>query len=147
MKSVTSDKTEYEAFKPLMGTRGQPPFYDPNDLHVHVWIKGKLPKEEDPKVPTYNQSKISIKDCTYCKVCHKVRNDFFTFPRTYSTLGKQLFREAYSFLPIMSESCPTLEKIDEPITDPITVQTVDIKNLFMPDEGIIDGDYVTIKNK
>lgn len=64
------------SLKPLFGTYGNPPFYDPNDLHEHIWIYGKLTCEEDPKVPTYNTSKIKIQNCLYCKFCHKVKYNF-----------------------------------------------------------------------
>lgn len=70
MKAVKKEKKEYDALKPLFGTRGQPPFYDPNDLHVHVWHKGKLGIEDDPKSSIYSKVKLNIRDCVYCKICH-----------------------------------------------------------------------------
>lgn len=76
MKRVAKEENTQDAVKPLIGTKGKAPFYDPNDLHVHVWFVGKLGSEEDPKIPVYNTSKINIKNCVYCKVCHKIKDTF-----------------------------------------------------------------------
>ena len=66
----------FNSLKPIFGNLGTPPFYDPNDVHQHIWKKGKLGTEEDPKIPTYSKSKINIKDCEYCKICHKINKKF-----------------------------------------------------------------------
>ncbi len=52
------------------------PFYDPNNLHVHLWKVGKLGVEEDPKNPEYSKEKINIKNCTYCTICHMIKNKY-----------------------------------------------------------------------
>jgi hypothetical protein len=72
MKRINNNNS----LKPLLGTCGEPPFYDPNDLHEHIWQNGKLTSEEDPKIQTYNTSKIKIQNCIYCKICHKVKYNF-----------------------------------------------------------------------
>ena len=71
-----SESDNFKTLKPLFGTSAQAPFYDPNDLHNHIWHYGKLGIEEDPKSPEYSKSKMSVKNCTYCKVCHKIKLDF-----------------------------------------------------------------------
>lgn len=82
MKRITQGSTTslndpaFESFKPLYGTKGNPPFYDPNDLHSHVWKKGKLGIEENPKIPTFTKGKLNIKDCIYCKICHITKDSF-----------------------------------------------------------------------
>jgi hypothetical protein len=76
MKRIITNTTDDESTKPVFGSKGNPPFYDPNDLHVHVWKKGKLAVEENPKIPTYSNSKLSIRSCVYCKICHTIKDSF-----------------------------------------------------------------------
>jgi hypothetical protein len=76
MRRIETPDNSYESLKPLFGSKGHPPFYDPNDIHVHVWKKGKLGIEDDPKVATFSKEKMSIKNCVYCKICHKIDNKF-----------------------------------------------------------------------
>ncbi len=76
MRRIGTPDETYESLKPLFGTKGQPPFYDPNDIHTHVWKKGKLGIEDDPKIPTFSKEKMHIKNCIYCKICHKINNKF-----------------------------------------------------------------------
>ncbi len=76
MRRIGTPDTTYESMKPLFGSKGHPPFYDPNDIHVHVWKKGKLGIEDDPKIPTFSKEKMCIKNCVYCKICHKIDNKF-----------------------------------------------------------------------
>jgi hypothetical protein len=84
MKRIFSDEHILDAIKPLYGSKGRPPYYDPNDLHSHVWHNGKLGIEDNPKIPTYSKNKMNIKDCTYCKICHKIKDPF------QSTVGKNI---------------------------------------------------------
>jgi len=44
----------FDSLKPLYGSKANGPFFDPNDLHAHVWKKGKLGVEDNPKIPTYS---------------------------------------------------------------------------------------------
>jgi hypothetical protein len=74
--SASLNETIFESLKPLYGTKGNPPYYDPNDLHVHIWKKGKLGLEDNPKIPTYAKGKLAVKDCVYCKVCHIIKDAF-----------------------------------------------------------------------
>jgi hypothetical protein len=76
MRRIETPDNSYESLKPLFGSKGHPPFYDPNDIHVHVWKKGKLGIEDNPKVSTFSKEKMSIKNCVYCKICHKIDNKF-----------------------------------------------------------------------
>lgn len=75
-KSKKGPKASLNTLKPLYGTEGSPPFYDPNDLHVHTWKKGLLGLGDDPKVPTCASGKLTIKECVYCKICHLVKDQF-----------------------------------------------------------------------
>ncbi len=74
--SASLNETAFESLKPLYGSKGNPPYYDPNDLHSHVWRKGKLGLEDNPKIPTYAKSKLTINECVYCKICHMVKDSF-----------------------------------------------------------------------
>lgn len=74
--SASLNETAFESLKPLYGSKGNAPYYDPNDLHVHIWKKGKLGLEDNPKIPTYAKGKLVIKDCVYCKVCHMMQDSF-----------------------------------------------------------------------
>lgn len=53
-----------------------PPYYDPNDLHAHVWKTGKLGLEDNPKIQTFATGKLNIMNCVYCKICHTIRDPF-----------------------------------------------------------------------
>lgn len=75
--SASLNEPTFESLKPLYGSKGgNPPYYDPNDLHVHIWKKGKLGIEDNPKIKTYAKGKLCIKDCVYCKVCHIIKDSF-----------------------------------------------------------------------
>ncbi len=74
--SVSLNEQTFRSLKPLVGTKGNAPFYDPNDLHCHIWKSGKLAVEDNPKVPEYSANKVSIRDCVYCKVCHIIKDSF-----------------------------------------------------------------------
>jgi hypothetical protein len=76
-RSAELDK-EYISLKPVfnLNNRSNPPYYDPIDLHIHNFKDGKLGLVENPKVPTFNNGKINIKNCTYCKVCHITKDPF-----------------------------------------------------------------------
>ncbi len=73
MKKITNNQE-----KPIYSYNSldSPPFYDPNDLHVHIWIKGNLLKNEDPKSPYYSNELLSTIECVYCKICHQIKNQF-----------------------------------------------------------------------
>lgn len=74
--STPAPDENFNSLKPLIGTSGNPPFYDPNDIHVHVWKKGMLGIEDNPKIPTYSKEKINIRNCEYCKICHLINKKF-----------------------------------------------------------------------
>jgi hypothetical protein len=65
-----------DSLKPLFGTKAEPPYYDPNDLHVHIWKNGKLGLEDNPKKSTYAKGKLVIKNCIYCRICHQEKDKF-----------------------------------------------------------------------
>ncbi len=65
-----------KATKPLIDTKGNAPFYDPDDIHVHIWKYGKISSEEDPKKINISSNKLFIKECFYCKICHTIQNKF-----------------------------------------------------------------------
>ncbi len=75
-KSNRDQEKEQENLKPVFGVDdGIPPFYDPDDRHCHIWISGKLGRVENHKLPKFSNSKIIIRDCEYCKICHEVKNN------------------------------------------------------------------------
>lgn len=74
--SLDLNNANFESLKPLYGSNGNSPYYDPNDLHSHVWKKGNLGIEDNPKISTYAKGKLNIKKCTYCKICHMVKDSF-----------------------------------------------------------------------
>jgi len=154
MKAIRTKapQREYDALKPVFGSRGQPPFYDPNDLHVHVWHKGKLGNEDNPKSPIYNKAKLNIRDCVYCKICHKIKENF------QSTVGenrdvvenmlepvvKQKESEDYQcIVPKPNvEDLPSLEEV--PLTPSPTPSNKELnQRLFLNPEGVFD-DYVKV---
>lgn len=75
MKRVLVAEKEYSSLKPVFGQSGaKPPFYDPYDSHLHIWVDGVLKSEEDHK-NMYLSKKVdqSFKRCTYCSVCHEIK--------------------------------------------------------------------------
>ena len=117
MKRITVPEEEtFDSLKPLFGSKGKPPYYDPNDLHTHIWKRGKLGIEDNPKVPTYSKSKLVIRDCTYCKICHMIRDPF------QSTVGNNrdivddiitnplvLVPSEYTIVPPVTQSTQTIK--------------------------------------
>ncbi len=151
--STSLNESAFESLKPLYGTKGNPPYYDPNDLHVHIWKKGKLGLEDNPKIRTYAKGKLTVKDCVYCKICH---------------LTKDLFQSTVS---------SNMDIIDDILMPPLCTQNTDYKiienneihvpfvitkaiqketkapndissfqNLFHKNEGILD-DYVEVVDR
>jgi len=76
MKRVLAPEKEYSSLKPFFGQNGaKPPFYDPYDSHLHIWVDGVLKSEENHK-QMYFSKKVdqSLKRCTYCSVCHEIKS-------------------------------------------------------------------------
>jgi hypothetical protein len=149
--STSLNETAFESLKPLYGTRGNPPYYDPNDLHAHVWKKGKLGLEDNPKVPTYAKGKLNIKDCVYCKVCHLIQDSF------QSTVGQN--RDIVTDIIKVSGCGPTVDtsyKIIEPVKieckfefDKVPKKQNNVpkeinQKLFHRQEGVF-GEYVEVE--
>lgn len=153
--STSLNETAFESLKPLYGSRGNPPYYDPNDLHTHVWKKGKLGIEDNPKVRTYAKGKLNIRDCVYCKVCHTVKDSF----QSTVSCNKDLVDD---ILIIINEGCGsdyTVSSVGkEPIEEKqsITLETPpkieakvpknleQFKQLFHKQEGIFNN-YVEVE--
>ncbi len=149
--SASLNETAFESLKPLYGSRGNPPYYDPNDLHSHVWKKGKLGLEDNPKIATYAKGKLTIKDCVYCKICHMVKDSF------QSTVGGN--RDIVTDLIRITEGIQTTDyKIIEPKEEkyPIEIHKI-VKTertlpkqinpkLFHRPEGVFD-DYVEVEDE
>lgn len=153
MKRILTDNKSFDALKPLFGSKGQPPYFDPNDLHSHVWKRGKLGIEDDPKNPTYSKSKINIRECEYCKICHTIKDSF------QSTVGKNrdfvqdtlesptiiIQKDQYTLN--KQEIAPIelqISEIKSIESQPIEVQTNE--KLFLKPEGIFDN-YVKIEEE
>jgi len=140
----------FESLKPLYGSKGNPPYYDPNDLHAHIWKKGKLGIEDNPKIPTYAKGKLAIKDCVYCKICHLVKDSF------QSTVGSNKDVVDDILLQKLEETrCSYIPLTPEVIKKSVEIIKVIRKNeynspleeihemIFYGQEGIF-GDYVEI---
>ena len=147
------NETTFDSLKPLYGSKGNPPYYDPNDLHSHIWKNGKLGIEDNPKVPTYSKSKMVIRDCIYCKVCHVIKDSF------QSTVGnnRDIVDDIITVVvpPNASEYC-IIPATSLPI-EKIGLKTINydtnydnnipvLQKLFHVPEGIFE-DYVIIKEK
>ena len=148
--STSLNETAFESLKPLYGTKGNPPYYGPNDLHAHIWKKGKLGLEDNPKVPTYAKGKLVIRDCIYCKICHMVQDSF------QSTVGQN--RDIVTDLIKVTGRGPTIDtsyKIIEPGENVCKFELNDIpehkqkfpkeinQKLFHKQEGVF-GEYVEV---
>ena len=140
--------TNFESLKPLYGTKGNPPYYDPNDLHVHVWKKGKLGLEDNPKIRTYAKGKLTVKDCVYCKICHLVKDafqskvscnvdivdDIIMSPMITTVSDYRIIENSDQRQPFQITSAPPRQTV--------VIKEVDTK-IFHPQEGIFD-DYVEV---
>jgi hypothetical protein len=145
-----SDSTQ-EPLKPLFGSKGAPPYYDPNDLHVHVWKRGKLGIEDNPKIPTYAKGKLSVKSCIYCKLCHMIKDPFQSSIGSNRDFVEDIiliknvneYNDCYS--PIERDYIAT-PLVIERIIPTTPIKTIDYNNskLFHEKEGIFD-DYVEIE--
>lgn len=91
--STPAPDENFNSLKPLIGTSGNPPFYDPNDVHIHVWKKGILGVEDDPKIPTYSREKVNIRTCEYCKICHKISKKFISNINKKNEILKDFIRK------------------------------------------------------
>jgi hypothetical protein len=152
--SSTSLNDAFESLKPLFkpmsdGSKGNPPYYDPNDLHAHIWKRGKLGVEDNPKIPTYSKNKLSVKDCVYCKVCHMIKDPF------QSTVGCN--KDIIDDIIVIPGNTQTsdyriIENYEEHV--PFEIKNVSKKEIIVPKkinqklfhrvEGIFD-DYVKIE--
>jgi hypothetical protein len=134
--STPAPDENFNSLKPLIGTSGNPPFYDPNDVHVHIWKKGKLGVEDDPKIPTYSKEKINIRTCEYCKICHKIGKKFISS----SNLSKsnEILKDY-------------IRKNEETITDNYIIQNNHYEKIInvqiLPDNCYILPQVSPIKNK
>jgi hypothetical protein len=150
--SVSINEAAFESHKPLYGSKGNPPYYDPNDLHTHVWKKGKLGLEDNPKIRTYAKGKLAIKDCVYCTICHMTKDPF------QSTVGSN--RDIIDDIIIVQSLFP--QESDYRIIKNISMRNVlsikqnskketlipknveNFQNLFHQQEGIFD-DYLEVE--
>ncbi len=152
MKAVRKEKREYDALKPTFGSRGQPPFYDPNDLHAHVWHKGKLGTEDDPKSPIYNKDKLSIRDCVYCKICHKIQDNFQSTVGDNKDIVENTLESVLEEVETPGYHVNSAHNMNEEVNltplvplDPLVPKIlVNNERLFLASEGIIDGNYVKV---
>lgn len=149
MKRIIEESVEYETLKPVFGTRADAPFYDPNDLHVHNWYYGKLGIEEDPKVPTFSKSKMFLKNCTYCKVCHKIKLEFQSTVSNNKDIVSDTLYDVFDSK-FTEDYIPSTNQLIEINIKQITdsdkhVKTGEIsENLFIKTDGIYN-DYVVVK--
>lgn len=149
--SASLNETVFESLKPLYGSRGNPPYYDPNDLHAHVWKKGKLGLEDNPKLPTYAKGKLVIKDCVYCKVCHMIKDSFQSTVGDNRDIVTDIIRifdhdkkipEGYRIIEPVEGECKFEIKKEVEHKRPL-VKEINQK-LFHKQEGLFD-DYVKVE--
>lgn len=152
MKRIIEDSTEYETLKPLFGSYAQAPFYDPNDLHVHNWFYGKLGIEEDPKIPTFSNNKMSVKNCVYCKVCHKIKLDFQSIVSSNKDIVSDLLYDVFEYKFTEDFIATTSDKIELKISiapekpeEKLVGNSVASENLFIKTNGIYDN-YVKVSD-
>ena len=63
--------------KPLYGTpNAVPPFYDPHNLHVHIWTHGTLQTSLESHSNAYYARENKEYRGNYCKICHETNNRF-----------------------------------------------------------------------
>lgn len=87
MKRVLVQKQDFSGLKPVYGSGGEPPFYDPYDAHIHKWKTGVVLTVQDHKDPGYKSSQNpdnSFKIRKYCTVCHELEK-LSTISTTVST--------------------------------------------------------------
>ena len=153
IRSSTKEK-EYDALKPSFGSRGQPPFYDPNDLHVHVWKKGKLGNEDDPKSPTYSKAKLNIRDCVYCKICHKIRGKFQSTVGDNKDIVENMMEPVIQSRPALNYEVikPDLVEEEVPLTEEVKCKNKEVRKykvnerLFLESEGVFNNYVKVVKD-
>lgn len=146
--STSLNESAFESLKPLYGSKGNPPYYDPNDLHVHVWKKGKLGLEDNPKIRTYAKNKLTIKDCVYCKICHMIKDSFQSTVSSNRDIVDDIIipsistsKSDYKIIEPVDIKCPfEIKKIQ---TRELKVPEIINQKLFHKREGIFE-DYVEI---
>jgi hypothetical protein len=148
--STSLNEPAFESLKPLFGSRGNPPYYDPNDLHAHVWKKGKLGLEDNPKVHTYAKGKLTIKDCVYCKICHMIKDSFQSTVSNNRDIIDDIIRIAecnqnsdYKIIEPTEIKC-TLEIKQVPKNERVVPKNINPK-LFHKQEGVFN-DYVEVED-
>ena len=63
--------------KPLYGSPNtKPPYYDPHNLHVHIWTRGTLQTTLESHANAYYARENKEYRGNYCKVCHETNNRF-----------------------------------------------------------------------
>jgi hypothetical protein len=147
--SVSLNEIAFESLKPLYGSRGNPPYYDPNDLHAHIWKKGKLGIEDNPKVPTYAKGKLGIKDCIYCKICHLVKDPFQSTVSSNRDIVNDIIQVAghtegknsYKIIEPVQVVCPFV--IKEKSRNSLNIPKKINQKLFHKQEGVFEN-YVEV---
>ena len=149
MKRITSEIT-FDSLKPLFGSKGNPPYYDPNDIHDHIWKKGKLGIEDNPKIAFYSRDKLNIRDCTYCKICHTIKDKFQSTVGSNKDTIEDIIEygeiEQFSYVPEIINYQEIKITITKDVTESVKLHTSILnKKLFHNPEGIFDN-YVIIED-
>jgi ribosomal protein L33 len=90
MKRVLVQKQDFSGLKPVYGSAGESPFYDPYDAHVHKWTKGVILTVQDHKDPGYKSSQNpenAFKMRKYCTVCHELEKTSTISTTTTTTMN------------------------------------------------------------
>jgi hypothetical protein len=159
MKRVLAQSTEKTGLKPVYGSRGESPFYDPYDAHIHKWTSGVLLAIQDHKDPGYKQNEANIdrnsntyKIRKYCTICHELlpTNSFSkTSGTTISSINKldPLTEETYENIELgydFSNVFDMFENKESTRTGKNITNSINRENLFSPREGLF-CDYVLFK--
>ncbi len=66
----TEEKKKYQP-----GLNSEGPYYDPEDIHVHRWVKGYICGQKSHQKNITTGKKQNAK---YCEICHEIDNNIIT---------------------------------------------------------------------
>jgi len=69
----TEESTEKKKYQP--GLKSEGPYYDPEDIHVHRWVKGNICGQKSHQKNIITGKK---QNARYCEICHEIDNNIIT---------------------------------------------------------------------
>lgn len=155
MKRVLAPEKEYSSLKPVFGQKGAaPPFYDPYDAHLHIWVDGILKSEEDHTNMYFSKKTDSeLTRCTYCSICHekkqsikKINNEVHFSDKLFPII-KEENEDSYILENKFNYIDKYLENNNENyVKRDLTENKTDFKkykSIFLPNSGIYN-DYLVV---